>query len=445
MKKVLLTLALALTVVAAGAQDKKVVSAQKAVAKATLTTENPKKAAAPATWIALGKAYLNAYDAPTGDFMKGTSIMELEMIAQQSGKKLEQPKGESQVVLSGEEFTKLEYANFDCYVDGGRRIVALVVTNPAVENPLDNALAAYVKAGQLDVAGKKAKDIKNGLSLLNQKYSEEAANQFSFGDMIGASKSFKKAYEALAAAPMNQIDSISLYNTALTAYLGGDMASAKENYQECVKIGYYGGEGEAFVKLADIAKREGDNDQCQNLLEEGFVKFPKSQVVLIELINFYSLSGESTDRLFVLLDEAKKADPTGKFLYYYEYVEGNIRLQLGDEAGAIDAYSRSAAAKADYEFAYIGMAQLYTKKADAIAEEINAITNDWDKYDRLMVDYKKALMDCIPQYEKAYEVSNDAQMKKDLASIIKQICFRVRSEGEEYQAKYEQYSALAEE
>lgn len=444
MKKVLFTLALALTVVAAGAQDKKVVAAQKAVEKAVAATENPKSAAAPATWIKLGKAYINAYTAPTGNFMLGTSIMELEMIAQQNGQKLEQPVSETEVVLSGEHFTKLEYASFDAYVDGARRIVALVVTKPAVENPLENAALAYAKAAELDPANKKAKDINEGLATLNQKYSEQASNAYSLGDMAAASSYFMSAYKVMGQAPLNQVDSVSLYNSALTAYFGADYQAAKAAYQECLKIDYCGGEGEVYVKLADLARKEGDNDQCQNYLEEGFVKFPKSQAVLIELINFYSQSGESTDRLFVLLDEAKSTDTTGKFLYYYEYVEGNIRLQLGDEAGALEAYARSAEAKPDYEFAYIGVAQLYTKKADAIAEEINAITTDWDRYDRLMVEYKKALMESIPAYEKAYEVSADAQMKKDIASIIKQICFRVRGEGAEYQAKYEQYSALSE-
>lgn len=430
-----------LCVLNAGAQDKKIVAAQKAVEKAKIAAADEKKAAKADTWVKLAKAYLQAYDAPTGDFMIGTSLQEMQLIAQQEGRKLEQPSEVSQVDINGTAFTVNKYENFDCYLNEGGRISALVVTKPAVDNALEEALRSFSRAAELDAAGKKSKDIIAGLQTINDRSNILATIAFTLGDMPKASKCFVMCADALSQAPLCQVDTVSLYNAGLTAYLSQDFEAAKLYYGRCIEYGYWGGDGEAYVKLADIAANQDKDDaKAQELLEEAFVKCPQSQMVLIELINFYSMRGTDTDRLFVLLDNARQTDTTGKFLYYYNYVEGNIRLQLGDEAGAVAAYERSAEAKPDYEFAYIGKAQVYSKKADALVEKANAET-DWRKYDAIVEEYNAAMRACVEPYEKAYEFTKDEGLKADLANILKQVCFRFREEPA-YKDKYDYYDSI---
>ena len=66
MKRILIALAVLISVQIADAQVKSPADAKKAVESAAEATANPKKAVKPATWIKLGNAYMDAYNAPAG-------------------------------------------------------------------------------------------------------------------------------------------------------------------------------------------------------------------------------------------------------------------------------------------------------------------------------------------------------------------------------------------
>ena len=66
---------------------------------------------------------------------------------------------------------------------------------------------------------------------------------------------------------------------------------------------------------------------------------------------------------------------------------------------------------------------------------------DDDKYAELVKQFEASLKACIEPFEKAYEISKDENIKGSVAEYLKNACFRFRTEGEEYQAKYEKYAA----
>ena len=80
MKK-FITAALLCCTVIASAQQKSPEALKTAVAKAEAAAENPKKAVAPATWIKIGKAYMDAYNAPAGQLWLGASLNEIQLVA----------------------------------------------------------------------------------------------------------------------------------------------------------------------------------------------------------------------------------------------------------------------------------------------------------------------------------------------------------------------------
>ncbi len=85
------------------------------------------------------------------------------------------------------------------------------------------------------------------------------------------------------------------------------------------------------------------------------------------VINYYqSTSGEGTDRLFELLQQAKATSPDNASLYY---VEGQAYKQIGDLDKAAKAYDKSAAKDPKYVFAYIGKGQMYYDKALELQEK----------------------------------------------------------------------------
>ena len=79
MKK-FITAALLCCTVIASAQQKSPEALKAAVAKAEAVAENPKKAVAPATWLKIGKAYMDAYNAPAGQLLLGASQTEIQLM-----------------------------------------------------------------------------------------------------------------------------------------------------------------------------------------------------------------------------------------------------------------------------------------------------------------------------------------------------------------------------
>ena len=73
MKKILLAIAVLLTVQLADAQVKSPEAAKKAIDAAQAAADNAKKATKVATWLKLATAYTDAYNAPKGSAWLGAS------------------------------------------------------------------------------------------------------------------------------------------------------------------------------------------------------------------------------------------------------------------------------------------------------------------------------------------------------------------------------------
>ena len=433
MKKVLMVLALAAAFTAANAQVKSISAAESAVQKAKAEAENPKKADKLPTWLKYGKALVDAYDAPAGNGWIGANKTEVQLISNN-----EKPLSVEQVTLSGQTFEKEVYPTRNYYYNAAGQLQLIEVTKPVVEDALDQALAAYKKAAELDVKGSKTKDITGAMLSIAGKYTEDAYAAYTFGDLNKASKLFESAANARATEPLSQIDSNSVYNAGFTAWLAGDLDRAEEFFKRSYDLGYFGDGGETFAKLADIAEKKGDKEKGRDYLEEGFQKFPQSQSILVGLINYYLNNNGSTDRLFELLDEAKHNEPNNPSLYY---VEGNICNQLGKTDEAVAAYDQCSKIDPNYAFGYIGKGQMFYNLAIKYSEQAQDEMDD-AKYMALVEKFENSLKSCIEPFEKAYDILQDEQTKVAVAEYLKNACFRFRTTDASYQEKYDKYAAV---
>ena len=434
MKRIVFALAILASIQVANAQTvKSAESAAKKVESAKAATQNEKKAVNPATWIKLGQSYIDAYNVVQGNGYPGAQEAELAILLE--GVK---PASTEEVTIQNTAYTVQHYETCDYYLSNGR-IVMMVTTKPAVEDPLGNSLEAFKKAADLDKAGKKTKDISAAIGIIHDKYAGEAVNAYQFGNYEESSKYFEAAYETSMVEPYAQIDTNSIYNAGLTAFIGGNYDRAKVFFEKCVETKYYGEEGDVYARLAAIAEKNGDKELSVKYLEEGFVNYPKSQSILIGLINYYTTSEGSTDRLFELLDVAKANEPNNASLWY---VEGNIRLKMDPPQveKAFEAYDHCAEIDPGYEYGYIGKGiYLYNHAVDIQEKASNEM--DDNKYAALVEEYDKTLKASIVAFEKSYEVTKDNEIKLTVAEYIKNACFRFRSDPE-YQAKYEKYEAI---
>lgn len=435
MKKIFILLALIASLRAfdAQAQPKTAAAAKAAVEKAKVATTNPKKNTKTATWIKYAKSLVDAYNVPSYSIWVGMSQTEYQVISQGIN-----PLSREQVVLSGRSFTKLAYTDKNIYFNESGVLEIIEVTNPAIPNALDEALVAYGKAAEYDLKAQKTKDINIAIEDIASKYSMEASNAFTFGDVASSSILFEKAAVALATEPLSKIDTTSIYNAGLTSWIAGNYDRAKKFYLDCVELGYLGNDGDTYAKLADIADKAGNKQEAKQYLETGFTAFPQSQSILIGLINYYLSSGEDTNRLFDLLQKAKENEPNNASLYY---VEGNIRLELKQPEEAVAAYRKCAEINPNYEYGYIGEGIYFYNNAVEIQEKA-ATEMDDNKYMALMGEFETSLKNCIEPFEKAFQISKDNEVKKSIAEYLKNACFRFRTSGDEFKQKYEFYNSF---
>ena len=434
MKKILTVLALAACMNVAFAQQNKTVSAAKTAAEAAQeAANNPKTAVKQATWLKLGQTMVDAYTAPMGSGWIGASEQDLQLIMAN-----EKPRKTEKVTVMGKPFVKKVYDTKDYYFNDQGRLEMIVVTKPIYKDALGRALEAYTKANEMDVKAKKAKVIGAAVEDISKKYMDEAYNNYQLGKYEEASVNFEAAANALATAPVSKIDTSAIYNAAFTAWLTGQNERSKGLFEKCVSYGYYGEDGEAFAKLSDLSDKMGDKDGVIKWLEEGFTKYPQSQSILVGLINYYVSKGENTGRIFELLDVAKKNEPSNASLYY---VEGTIHEKLGNSDAAVAAYRKCSEINPSYEFGHIGEGILFYNKAIDIQEKAQNEMDD-AKYMALIGEFETALKNCIPAFEKAYELTKADDVKTSIAEYLKNACFRFRTESQEFMDKYNKYSEI---
>ena len=433
MKRILIVLALVLSVQAANAQTKSPADAKKAVESAEAAAQNPKKALKVATWMKLAESYLNAYDAPTGSVVPGATKQELQFMMGN-----EKPVAVEEVVVAGQPYTKEIYESKDLYFNANGQLAIIDVTKPVYADALAKALEAYKKAAEVDPKQTKTKDINAGLESIANKYLNDAFNSYQFGDYAKASDLFEKSADVMATAPLSKLDTNAIYNAGFTAWMVKDYPRAKACFEKCLANNYYYEGGEVYAKLADVYTNLGDKDASRDILEQGFTKFPQSQSILIGLINYYIESGQNTDRLFTLINEAKKNEPDNASLYY---VEGNIYKELGNQEEAVKSYYKCAEINPDYEYGYIGAGILYYNLAIDLQDKA---ANEFDdkKYEAIVAEYDNALKSALEPFEKAYNISKDNEIRVNIAEYLKNIYYRFSSEGDQYMEGYKKYNEV---
>ncbi|MCQ2166292.1 MAG: hypothetical protein MJY49_02530 [Bacteroidales bacterium] len=428
MKKLMLIVALAATVTSAYAQ-KSEEAIKKAVANAQAACENPKKADKPATWLTLAKANMDAYTTAQGQGWLGGNKQEIAMV---TGVKPIETVTET---LGDIEYTVDVYANAKYYYAPNGSLQMIDITKPIVENALSGALDAFRKAAELDVKNAKIKEITEGIEKIASDYQTEAMNAYYKGDYKSASVCFASAAAAVAGKPLEKIDSASIYNSGQTAYFAGDLETAKACMKRCININYLAG-GDVYAKLAECYKAQKDTVSTKSTLEEAFAKFPENQGILIGLINLYLDTKDDPEKLFALLEKAKVNEPTNASLYY---VEGNIRKQLGQIEKAVEAYDQCAIVNPKYEFGFIGKGLLYWEEAVKIQGKAENEFND-KEYEKLVQQFETACLNAADPFTKAFEMTQDAQIKLSLADYLKNIYFRFRDKGPDYENAYNKFN-----
>lgn len=439
MKKMILALA-AIVLMGSAVQAQKInreALVQK-VEKNEAAAADAKKAIKAATWINLGKSFVEAATLPTKDLYVGMLEMELQM-------KLGAPVSSEAVSIDNTPLTGLNYDYFTAYAVEGQ-IIGWKETAHVIDGAVDKAIEALNKAYEVDP--KQAPKIKEQLTLISNYCSQLGDASNNIAEYRTATEAFKTAFRAQSSPAFGTPDASRLYYAGYCATAAGanDPASYVEGAEllnKALELGFVDETGQIYYYLyhSYYGQREADRAnvlKAKDALMTGITKFPKNQDILKSLIMLYSLEQDLGDpsELIAMLDEAIAADPQNIELWFSR---AQISVALKEYDAAIEALKKAIELNpASYE------AQFFTGYYIIIkADALNTIANekDYTSMEEAEADQRTILAvyaEAIPYLEVAHEL---APQNTDPVRLLKTLCYRLRDE-EGMMEKYQKYDAL---
>lgn len=432
MKKLLLAVAVLISVHTAFSQDnaafeKKIAASDKALA-------DPKKSENPKTWIARAQLFQDIADAPTKGLWAGMSDMEYTLLSAQ----MDKPTGDENATIAGQPYAVKVFANKKIYFDDKKTVAFWDITNYAAPKPLFKANEAYQQAIKLNTDGKNSKKIAEGLDRLAIQAKAQGSNEYQLERYKEALEYFNLSLEASSNPLVGKTDSIIIYYAGVMAAVLNDNVTAEKYFRKAVEINYHR-EGEAHARLAEVLAANDKKEEALRFLQEGITKYPENQELLIALINNYMEAGKDPKEVLPLLHQAQKAQPENASLFF---AEGQLYEKTNDFDNAIKSYEKSTQVDNKYFFGYYGLGVLYFNRGVAISDQASKVdVSNNAEFDRLMGLADEQFQHALEPFLKAHELNPS---EKGAVQALKDIYFRFRNKGPEYQKNADKFKELYE-
>ena len=429
MKRFFITLAIALMIVPTiGAQSKDGARALKDLAKAKEAISKKNDAA---TWIKLGNAYADCFDAPINGLFLNNSAQQTALLLKGAVKLASEQKE-----VNGKMYNVDTYIDKEVYYDQNGVLKGYKVLKPLAEDALKNCLEAYDKAAELGAA---AKDLQPLYVALAKRHWDAAMVAYNMQDYTDASKEFELSYLINGRPAVEALDTNALIYAGIASVLGKDSKRSISLFEKCVDLNI--ADGDIIAMLADSYKAQGDTTKCKEMLSKGFERFPTNQGILVSLINTYLETNDDPEKIIVVLKKAQENEPTNASLVY---AEGNLYKNMKQYDKCIELYRKAAELNPTYVFAPYNEGDTYYQMALDLQEKASMEPDD-AKYNQLNEQMNDCLKKAIEPFERAFSIAEDPEIKRGCAEYLKQIYFRFRDEKPEYQANYDKYHKFIEE
>ena len=302
------------------------------------------------------------------------------------------------------------------------------------------AYDAFAKAKSADAKGNYTTDINNGIGEITVYISNKAVYDYNAKNYAAALSDFEKAYEITGSK-----DTLTLSNLAITAERAGNYEKAKLYYQKMADAKV--GRGSTYVQLMNTYLTLKDTVGGIEALKKGRAAFPNDINLLRNEIDIYIKTNKTTEAL-ANLNQAIAAQPTDHVLYF---ARGNMYDNLSnpkDSKGkelekpkdsdekmkmAEADYKKAIELKPDYFDALYNLGALYYNNGVVLGNKANTIT-DQKKYDIEIVKANEEFAKAVTVLEKAHSVND-----KDKATMtaLKNIYYRLqmKEKGDAMKAK----------
>jgi tetratricopeptide (TPR) repeat protein len=425
MKRIILLFSALLVVVSTFGQTSKQVNfgaIQKKLDKSKLNIEHVKKGIDPKTWIQRAEVFVEAYEAMTLKAYAGIPIAQFNLIVG-----IPKEKKQNQV----EEQMITEYI-FDrtSFFFSNDVLEYWVFKDNLVEKPLFEAYACYEKAIQLDEKKKQVNKLKINLVSLKQSFITEGINEYTQKNYSNSFSNFAKAVEIGENSLVSAVDTTVVYYAGLTAQLAKDYENSLKFYKKALEYNYTSN-GNIYYNIYEAYSNLGQAEVGLTFLQDGFVKFPKNQSILLGLINYYIIKGEDPKLVINYIHQAIEADPNEPSLHF---AEGTLHDKLGNFTDAEKSYSKAIELNPKFFDALFNLGALYYNSGvKYLEEEAKVPVKEYQKSAALIEKSNAEFRKSIPYMEKAVEVT---PTNKSALETLKNLYYRFRTDGEEMMNKY---------
>ncbi|MDR2358914.1 MAG: hypothetical protein LBD87_03815 [Prevotellaceae bacterium] len=427
MKKILLML-LVFGATQLTAQNKEKEKLEKKLAKSDEEIADAKKGVEAKTWLNRATLFMEIYELPVKNVMIGMPQLQIKTILKDEKSRTDN------IELDSTAYEILRYPDKDLYFNPAGLLAFWQVKDLATDEPLIKAYGAYSKAHDLDAKKSNIKKITEGLELLSLKLNTEAATAYTLEKYADALRYFETSLKCSGHPAVGIIDTLIIYNSAFIARLVEDDEKALNYFKQLIELGYEA-DGNVNASYAALLQAKGDSLQANDILAQAFLKYPKNQQVLVQLIN----AGSDMTTIFSYLKQAQENEPTNASLYDKE---GNIYdEQLNDKEKAKECYLKAIEVNSEYFPAHYHMGVLHYNKAISIQDAAGKEPDD-TKYAAMLKDLDTELKVALPYFARAYELYPE---ELSTVQFLKNICYRFREQSPEMLADFERYSKILEE
>ena len=441
-------------------------------------------------WLKKAKTLLDAYEVNIQYVSPGMQAKLIPLVGGQEGQPPFYGKPKKIETEGDKEYWVYDKVTF--IVQNGH-VIGWKITKPVVNDPLEKAYDAYIKAIKLDPKGKlvNKSSTKRNLAKIRDYLKMQAIEYYQEKNYNKALKDIEMAMD-LYKYPRMKDDTVNMkpgqleYYAGIIAYNAGKYDKAAEYFKKAIDKKYE--VGTSYQLLTQSLKKIGREQEAVKLLEEGAKKFPTESKIIFALIDYYTPRGQ-LDKAFYYLDKALKLNPNMASLYFvkasaYEKIYKKYAKQYMDLFNKSDSLKK-AAFRARYQkkeharllaekdsvdkilaqvkqqmdkyfdlaeqwykqgiakdpknpdgYNYLGA--FYYDKAMNIFEKAQSVpTSDTETYNKYMEQYKHYLNLSREQFEKALELTpNDLQTIQNLAIIYYKL--HMHDKYKEMRQRYEQ-------
>jgi len=335
---------------------------------------------------------------------------------------------------------------------------ALIESAGTDTNKLKLASEALAKAKEMNPTGKMASRIKEHYDAIKSKLEDGAGKDYKAKRYKMAAEKFYTAYT------VSPVDTLYLFNAALSSKIAEDYDTAAPYYQKLADLGYTGSEKQyvATDKATGSVEPFASKAQRDLMVKAGTHTNPaentsdsKREIILLSLAQISMEKGDDV-KAIELINEVRATNPTDITLIQVEadivYKQGNIErynelmqemiavdpnnpdlynnlgvasAKLGLKEKAIEYYKKSIALKPDNTGAQINIAVLILGGEAELNEKMNALGTsnaDYAKYDEYKEQKNDLYRQAVPYLESALNSGTDnIEVVRTLKGIYSQL------------------------